>query len=98
MNLAWWTTWLIDWMPFFVLVTVWLVLTAIVRRRTPNNNRLIELVEVQIMEMQRTNALLDRIAVAQEKRAGAHVQTETGTRALPDTLTRMAKHELGLLT
>jgi hypothetical protein len=68
MTAAWWTTLLINWMPFFVLVAAWLICTAIVSRRKSSNNRLVDLVEVQIAEMQRTNALLDRIAIAQEKR------------------------------
>jgi hypothetical protein len=74
MTVAWWVTPLVNWMPFFFLVAAWIVLTVIMRRRGSNNNRLVELVEVQITEMQRTNALLDRIAVAQEKRVDASLQ------------------------
>jgi flagellar biosynthesis/type III secretory pathway M-ring protein FliF/YscJ len=77
MTVAWWTSLLLNWMPFFILIAAWIVvylIMTIIRRRAPANNRLVELVEVQIMEMQRTNALLDRIAVAQEKRAEAPLQ------------------------
>jgi hypothetical protein len=75
MTVAWWTSLLLSWVPFFILIVAWAfvyLIMTIIRRR--NNNRLVELVEVQITEMQRTNALLDRIAVAQEKRADARVQ------------------------
>jgi hypothetical protein len=78
MTVAWWTSLLLNWMPFFILIAAWLVvvlITTIIKRRVPNNGRLIELVEVQITEMQRTNALLARIAVAQEKRAEAPLQS-----------------------
>jgi hypothetical protein len=57
-----WSAVLVSWLPFLALLMVWLYL-----RRTGMNkfdmNKYYE-------EIQRMNALLDRIAVALEKRAG----------------------------
>jgi hypothetical protein len=63
-----WTALLVSWLPFIVLILVWIFLS---RRMggTCWSGRVNEFYEAQVTEMKRTNALLDRIAVALEKRA-----------------------------
>jgi preprotein translocase subunit YajC len=59
-----WTTLIGSWLPFVVLILVWVFLSQ--RLRGTN----VEQIKKYYEEMQRMNALLDRIAVALERRAG----------------------------
>jgi len=61
-----WIALLVSWVPFVVLILVWIFLS---QRLGSTRKRLDEFYKAQVSEMQRTNALLDRIAVALEKRA-----------------------------
>jgi hypothetical protein len=60
-----WTTLIGSWLPFVVLILVWIFLT-----QWMGPGRLVRIYEAHLKEIQRTNALLDRIAAAVEKRAG----------------------------
>ena len=68
-----WTSQLLNWSPFIallVLILVWMFLS----QRTGGGarsllGRTVEIYEAQYTEMQRMNVLLERIAVALEKRA-----------------------------
>ena len=63
-----WTTLLVSLLSFVFMILVWIF----VSQRFGGTRRLNEFSEfykAQVSEMQRTNALLDRIAVALEKRA-----------------------------
>jgi len=59
-----------SWFPFIVLMIVWLWLfrTMGKRWRSPSGATWGELTEQQVAEIQRMNAILERIAVALEKR------------------------------
>lgn len=72
-----WTSLLVSWLPFVVLILVWIFLS---QRLGGSRNRLSELYEAQVTEMRRTNALLDRIAVALEKRAETSKEPLTHSR------------------
>ena len=61
-----WTALLVSWLPFVFLILVWIFLA---RRFGGMRNQANEFYKAQVTEMQRTNALQDRIAVALEKRA-----------------------------
>ena len=56
---------LVSWLPFVVLILVWIFLS-----QRMGSGRLVRIYEAHLKEIQRTNALLDRIAAALEKRAG----------------------------
>jgi hypothetical protein len=56
-----------SWLPFIVLILAFLFFSQ--RAGGTRWNRVNEFYEAQVTEMQRTNALLNRIAVALEKRA-----------------------------
>jgi ATP-dependent Zn protease len=61
----WWISLLVSWIPFIALIFVWIILSrSIAKGRGPWG-----LHEAQVNEMKRTNELLERIAVALEKRA-----------------------------
>ena len=62
----WLVSLIVSWLPFLVLVGVWLWFS---RRngRASSGASWVDLFEQQIVETQRTNALLERIAVALEK-------------------------------
>jgi ATP-dependent Zn protease len=62
---------IVSWVPFIVLVIVWIWLSRSMgmRWRSPSGATMLELNEQQLVEMKRTNATLERIAVALEKRA-----------------------------
>lgn len=62
-----WIDLVISWLPFLVLMAVWLLFAS--RKATGNVSTMTALHERQIGESQRTNALLERIAVSLEKRA-----------------------------
>jgi hypothetical protein len=70
-----WTALLVSWLPFTVLILVWIFLSR--RAWGWSLGRMNKFNEAQMTEMQRTNALLDRIAIALEKR------TETSTHSPP---------------
>ena len=59
-----WSALFVNWLPFIVLILVWVFLSQ--RLRGTN----VEQMNRYYEEMRRMNALLDRIAVALEKRAG----------------------------
>jgi hypothetical protein len=57
-----WTALLVSWLPFLFLILVWALLAQGLGRARKRMNEFYE------TELRRTNALLDRIAVALEKR------------------------------
>ena len=63
----WVVSLIVSWLPFFTLVGVWMWL-ARKGRRGSSGTRLVDICEQQVVESQRTNALLERIASALEKR------------------------------
>jgi hypothetical protein len=63
---------LVTWLPFIILVLVWIYLSQRVCGNQQGKTK--EFYEAQVTEMQRTNALLSRIAVALEKRAETSAQ------------------------
>jgi ATP-dependent Zn protease len=67
-----WISLLVSWLPFIFLILVWVLVSVFLSQRAGGAHleRVNKFYEVQVKEMQRTNALLDRIAVALEKRAG----------------------------
>ena len=63
-DVTWWMSQLVSWLPFIVLIFVWIILSrSLAKGRGPWG------LTAQIIEMKRTNELLERIAVAVEKRA-----------------------------
>jgi ATP-dependent Zn protease len=62
-----WTSYLLSWLPFIVFILVWIFLSKQAGRW--QMGRVHETYEVQVKEMQRMNALLERIAIALEKHA-----------------------------
>lgn len=62
----WLVSLIVSWLPFLALVGVWIWFS---RRngRTSSGASWVDLFEQQVVEAQRTNALLERIAVALEK-------------------------------
>jgi len=62
-----WIALLASWLPFVVLILVWIFLSQ--RLSGGTRNQLHEFYKGQVAEMQRTNALLERIVAALEKRA-----------------------------
>jgi ATP-dependent Zn protease len=67
----WLVNLIISWVPFIVLVIVWIWLSRSMgmRWRGRNGASMIELYEQQVLETRRMNATLERIALALEKRA-----------------------------
>ena len=65
-----WLSVLISWLPFLVLIGVWLWLSRYMgmRARGKSGATMIELYEQQVAETRRMNALLERIAASLEKR------------------------------
>lgn len=65
-----WTSLLVSWLPFLILIGVWLYLSRSVgmRARTKSGATMIELYEQQVAETRQMNANLGRIAAALEKR------------------------------
>jgi hypothetical protein len=67
----WVVSLIVSWVPFIVLVIVWVLLARSMRLnwwRSPSGASWIELTEQQLTETRRMNATLERIAVALEKR------------------------------
>jgi hypothetical protein len=66
-----WIAALVNWLPFLLLIVVFLVLARWqgLRSRGPSGSSLIELYEQQVAETRKSNASLERIAVALETRA-----------------------------
>ena len=62
----WVVSLIVSWLPFLVLVGVWLWFSRS-NGRASSGASWVDLFEQQIVETQRTNALLERIAVALEK-------------------------------
>jgi hypothetical protein len=67
-----WIAQLMSWLPFIILIVVFFFFAQ--RTGGTRWNRMNEFYEAQVTEMQRTNALLNRIAVALEKRAETFAQ------------------------
>jgi ATP-dependent Zn protease len=63
-----WTSSFLSWLPFLVLIGVWLILSR-VTNRGPSGLSIATLYEQQLAEMRRMNASLERIASVMEKRA-----------------------------
>jgi len=64
MDAPWWISLLISWLPFLALILVWIILA-----RTMTKGRGPWGLEALVAEMGRMNVLMERIAVALEKRA-----------------------------
>jgi hypothetical protein len=68
----WLVSLIVSWVPFIVLLIVWVLLMRRMRMnwgRSPSGATLVELTEQQLAETRRMNAALERIATALEKRA-----------------------------
>ena len=65
----WWISLLISWLPFLALVLVWIILARNMTKGRGPWGRTNDLYEAQVAELRRMNALMERIAVALEKRA-----------------------------
>ena len=67
----WVVSLIVSWLPFIVLVIVWVLLSRSIRMRSrsPSGATLPELTEQYVAETRRMNVILERIAVALEKRA-----------------------------
>jgi len=72
MDTPWWISLLISWLPFVALIGVWIYLSRYMTKGRVGV--MTHLYEAQVAEMQRMNALMERIAVALEKRAEAKNQ------------------------
>jgi hypothetical protein len=59
---------LYSWWPFVMLIGAWLLVARFTRARTASGATMIELYEQQVAETRRTNAALERIAAALDKR------------------------------
>jgi hypothetical protein len=62
----WLVSLVVSWLPFIVLMGVWLWISRR-NRRASSGTSLVDLYERQVVEYQHTNALLERIAAALEK-------------------------------
>lgn len=65
MQTQWLVELIVSWLPFIVLIGVWVLLS----RSWSPGAKLVALYEQQIVETRRMNTLLERIAVSLEKRA-----------------------------
>jgi ATP-dependent Zn protease len=65
-----WLSLVVSWLPFLLLIGAWLYFsrTSGMQARGRSGVTMIELYEQQVAETRRTNATLERIAVAMEKR------------------------------
>lgn len=66
-----WSSLIAAWGPVLLLIAVWLVMWLVngMRARAPSGRSMLELYELQLEQMQRDAAVLERIAVALEQRA-----------------------------
>ncbi|WP_244623360.1 hypothetical protein [Bradyrhizobium sp. MOS001] len=62
----WFFSLIVSWLPFLVLVGIWLWYSR-ASRRSSSGTSWVDLYEQQVAENRRTNALLERIAAALEK-------------------------------
>jgi hypothetical protein len=62
-----WSSVLLSWWPFVMLIGAWIVITRFTQR-TASGVSVIELCERQLAETQRINANLERIVAALDKR------------------------------
>ena len=63
-----WSSLISSWLPFFVLIAIWIFLSRSMAKRGGylwGSQK--ELIEAQVAEMRRTSALLERIAMALER-------------------------------
>jgi ATP-dependent Zn protease len=65
-----WMSLLVSWLPFVLLIGAWFWLSRSngMQARSSSGTTLIELYEQQVAETRRMNGILERIAVAMEKR------------------------------
>jgi ATP-dependent Zn protease len=65
-----WISLAVSWLPFLLLIAVWFWLSRRngMQARGASGASMIELYEQQVAETRRMNGLLERIAVAMEKR------------------------------
>ncbi|QPF95106.1 hypothetical protein IC761_06585 [Bradyrhizobium commune] len=63
---SWVVSVIVSWLPFLMLVGVWLWVSR-ASRRSSSGTSWVDLYEQQVVENRRTNALLERIAAALEK-------------------------------
>jgi hypothetical protein len=68
MTTQYWLAVLVSWWPFVMFIAAWIVMNRFTRPRTASGATMIDLQEQQIIEAQRTNAALERIAAALDKR------------------------------
>jgi hypothetical protein len=59
---------LLSWWPFVMLVGAWVLIVRMCRPRTKSGATMIDLYERHLAEAERTNAVLERIVMALEKR------------------------------
>ncbi|WP_245330591.1 hypothetical protein [Bradyrhizobium sp. AS23.2] len=65
-SLPWLVSVIVSWLPFLVLVGVWIWYSR-ASRRSSSGTSWVDLYEQQVAENRRTNALLERIAATLEK-------------------------------
>jgi hypothetical protein len=58
-----------SWWPFILIMGGWILVTRLMRQRAASGASMIDLYEQQIAETRRTNAGLERIAAALEKKS-----------------------------
>lgn len=65
-----WTSLAVSWLPFMALIAVWFWFARRngMQARGSSGSTMIELYEQQVAETRRMNGILERIAVAMEKR------------------------------
>jgi hypothetical protein len=66
-----WSALIAAWGPMLLLIAVWFLLSRWngMRAKAPSGRNMLELYELQLEQMQRNVAVLERIAVALEQRA-----------------------------
>ena len=57
-----------SWWPFILIIGGWILVMRLMRQRAASGATMIDLYEQQIVETRRTNAGLERIAAALEKK------------------------------
>ncbi|HEY1543116.1 MAG TPA: hypothetical protein VGG01_11960 [Xanthobacteraceae bacterium] len=64
-----WGSLLLSWVPFVGIVLAYILCVRFSRQRTAAGLTIIDLYELQIVEMRRTNTTLEKIAAALDKRS-----------------------------
>jgi ATP-dependent Zn protease len=65
----WWISLIVSWLPFLVLIGVWVFLSKRMQIGGPGGHKLLDLYEAQVAETKKMNLALERIAAALEKRS-----------------------------